>query len=333
MDRRRALVTLAALVLLALFLVAVGPRAVLDELRHADPMVFLGGCVAGLFAFVLWSEAQRRLHVATGADVRPGGYLAAYLAGAFGKLSLPAGQAGGPAVMAYALGTRTNLTYEEDLAAASVAKLLGALAATVPVLAGVLTLAVPSRTRVAALLSVAGVTAIAVVLVAVAARRPDAVTAAIRTIAAAIQATVGRLSGRVRRRTTPDRAEASLVRLRSAVAAVAADRGGLLTAFGLTVAGWLAYALPLAAGAAALGHEVPLALALFVVPVASLGTLVPLPSGLIGVELLAGGLLVALAGLDPPSAAAVVLLYRVATAVLPAVAGAAASVPVFAPQP
>lgn len=70
------------------------------------------------------------------------------------------------------------------------------------------------------------------------------------------------------------------------------------------------FAVPLYTGALALGVRVPLALVLFLVPVAGLATVVPLPGGLGGFEVALAGLLAALAAVDLTSAGAVVILYR-----------------------
>ena len=323
---RRRVAVLLALALLGLFLLAAGPRAVAAELLAADPAPLGGGAVGSLAALVAWSEAQRRLHRAAGATVAPTRFLRGYLVGVFGKQVLPGGQVAGPAVLAYAIGRETDLSYEEDLAATTVGKLLGTLAAVVPATVGLAAVAVPSRVARPAVLVLALATLGVLGGVAVAATRPEWVARLLRGLGALVYATAGRLSRRVRARTTPTAVAGVLERGRRTLGVLRGDRRALAVAYALTVVGWGWYAVPLWGAAVAVGVPLSVGVALFVAPVASLGSLVPLPSGVGGVDLVLGGLLVALTGADVATAAAVVLLYRVLVDVLPALVGALAGV-------
>lgn len=321
--RRRVAVPLA-LLLLALFLLAVGPRAVAAELAAADTPPLFPGTLGSLAALVAWAEAQRRLHRAAGAVVPGPRFHRSYLVGVFGKQVLPGGQAAGPAVLAYAVGRETDLAYEADLAAATVGKLLGTLAAVVPAAVGLGAVAVPARVARPAVAALSVATLGVLGGVTVAAARPGHVARLCRRAGAAVHATLGRLSARIRARTTPERVAGVVVRGRRTFGVLGDDRRALAVAYALTVLGWACYAVPLWGAAAAVGIPLPLAVALFVAPVASLGTVVPLPSGVGGVELVLGGLLVALTGAAVSTVAAAVLLYRVLVDVLPAVVGALA---------
>lgn len=321
---RRGPAVAAALLLLALLLLAVGPRAVAVELAGASPGPLVAGAAGSLAALGAWSEAQRRLHRAAGARVPPGRFLRAYLVGVFGKQVVPGGQIAGPAVVAFAVGRETDLAYEQDLAATTVGKLLGTLAAVVPAAVGLAVVAVPAQVARPAVLGVT-VAALAVLgMVAVARARPDDLAALLRRAGAVVHGTLGRFSTRIRERTAPPEVDAVVARGRRTFGAVGDDRRGVAVAFALSVVGWTCYAVPL--WGAAVSVDIPLApgAALFVAPVASLGTLVPLPSGAGGVDLVVGGLLVAIAGAPVPVVAATVLLYRVLVDVLPALAGAVA---------
>lgn len=321
---RRRVAVLLALLLLALFLVAVGPRAVVRELAAADPEPLLVGGLGSLAALVAWSEAQRRLHRAAGAVVPPARFLRGYLVGVFGKQVVPGGQMAGPAVVAYAVGRETDLPYEGDLAAASVGKLLGTLAAVVPAAVGLAAVAVPTRVARPAVAALAVATLGVLGGVVVASARPDHVAGLLRGVGAAVHATFGRLSSRVRARTTPAAVAGVVARGRRTLGVVGRDRRALAVAYAVTVVGWGLYAVPLWGATTAVGIPLPFAVALFVAPVASLGSVVPLPSGVGGVDLVLGGLLVALTDAGVAPVAAAVLLYRVLVDVLPALAGAVA---------
>lgn len=313
--RRRAAFVAVALALVGGFLLAVGPRRVVAELAGVEPRWLAAAVLASLASVACWAEAQRALFRAAGARVPPARFLAAYLAGNFVKLSLPAGRMGGPAIMAYALGRETDLAYERSLAATTVGKLVGFPASVVPASAALVTVAAPAATeRVVVLVpALALVAGLVLGVGAAAAVRPGAARRLVHGVAAAGRATVGRLSGRVAAALAADRIDRALAGVGETLRTMGRDRRSLAVAFALTVAGWVALALALAATLAGLGHPTAVPLALVAVPLASLGNAVPLPAGLGGVDVALGGLVVALVGLDLAAAAAVVLVYRLAT--------------------
>lgn len=307
MTRARRLAwTAVALALLGAFLWAVGPRAVARELARADRRAFAPAPAAGLLALLAWAEAQRRLHRAAGASARAGRFARAYAVGAFWKQVLPAGRAGGPAVLAYAVGRETALEYERDLAAVSAGKYLGVAGALAPAGAGVVALG--ADRLLTAVAAVAGLLLVAAVALRAGARP---LRRAVHAVAAAGRATVGNVSARARAALERARVERALDRAADTLGTVADDRAALSGALALTVAGWCLYAVALWTSAGAVGAAVSPALALAVVPVASVAALVPLPAG-VGSEAALAGLLAAF-GVALPVAAAAALLYRVAT--------------------
>lgn len=321
---RRFVFIVLALGVLGVLLALAGPRRVLAELSRADPRWVAVAAGGGLCALGCWSEAQRAIHRGAGAHVAPLRFLRGYAAGVLAKQPLPASGASGPAVTAYILGRETDLAYDQDLSAVVVGRLLGTLAAAAPVVTGAALYAVPGRAARPALAAVIVAVLLVGGAVTLVAARPSLLAAVVRGLARVGRVTLGRLSARGRAALAPARVTAVLARNRRTLGAVGDDRRALAVALGWTVAGWVALAVPLWAGAVALGRPVPFALALFAVPAASLGTLVPLPGGVGGVDLVLGGLLAGVAGLSVPAAAAVVVVYRACADLLPAAVGAVA---------
>jgi hypothetical protein len=138
---------------------------------------------------------------------------------------------------------------------------------------------------------------------------------------------VARLVGRVVPGTNwPDRAglDHRLATLLADVETVAADPRLLAVVSVCAVVGWLALAFVFWLSILAVGHAVPVAVAMVLVPLVSAAELAPVPGGVGGVEPLTVVLLVALAGLPAADATAAVLLFRVGSYWLPVVAGGAA---------
>jgi uncharacterized protein (TIRG00374 family) len=308
--RRRPLAALLAVALLAAFVLVLGPERVARDLSRADPRLVALACLSTLGSLLCWSEAQRRLHGAAGATTGPGAFGVAYATGVFLKLTLPGGRAGGPAVMAYALGRETRLGFERDLTAVLAGKFVGFLGCVPPALAGLLFVTLPFPVGRALLPATAGLTAVVGVTAVVLVRRPGTVRAVVHRLAGLGRATVGRLSERAATRLSHSRVDAACDRAGHTLAAIRGDRRALASAFVLTALGWCLAAGPLYFAFAALEVPVPLALALFVVPAGTVANGVPLPGGIGGVEFALTGLLVAVTGLPVATVGAAVLLYR-----------------------
>jgi uncharacterized protein (TIRG00374 family) len=311
---RRILVwAVAAVGLLGGFLYLLDPAAVLEHLRETDLAVFAVGLGAILAALASWSEATRRLFRATEVDVSRRRALLAYGAGAFGKHVLPMGNAGGPAVMAYAFDREVQRGYSRTLAVVVTAEFLSLVASVSIALAGVVLLLAlnPSTARLRWLgVGVAMVALGLVVLGLILWYRRRRVTLALVGLAHLLYPLLNRVSPRFAHRIHPGDVSGSVERCYASIDAVTADRMAVASAFGLTVLGWICFSIPLYTGSLALGVPVSMALVLVLVPAAGLLTVVPLPGGLGGFELALTGLLTALAGIDLATAGAIVILYR-----------------------
>lgn len=328
MERpRRLLLAAVAVLLLGGFLTVIGPYRIIGELSGAHPLGITFALAASLASLLCWGEAQRRLHSAAGARIAPGRFFPAYSAAVFAKLVIPGGRAGGPAIVAYVVGKESDLAYEQDLAATSIGQLVGLFAAVVPTLAGFALLAAGERQSVVG----AGDVAIVVLTMTLGVGtllwamrvRSAAIRWWIHAGATTIRVTIGRMSYRARRAVDPARVDRALDRTANTLSAIGDDPRALPLAFMLSVAGWVCAAITLHATLIALGHTVPSALSLFAVPLVSLATVVPVPSGLGGVEFALAGVLVGLTPLTLPEVGAVVVLYRVCSDLFLAVVGAA----------
>ncbi|PSP17969.1 hypothetical protein BRC62_03845 [Halobacteriales archaeon QH_10_67_13] len=109
----------------------------------------------------------------------------------------------------------------------------------------------------------------------------------------------------------------------AAIERLADDRRRLAVVVVLGAAGQLAVVFVLYAALAFLGEPL-LAVALFVVPAARAGAVVPTPGGIGSTEALLTGLLVTVAGATPAVAGAAAIAYRAAAFWLPSLLGGAA---------
>lgn len=311
--RRIAASFAVAVVLLGGFLFALGPARLADRLAGADLAVFALGLLAVLLALGCWSEATRVLFRSSGARLSPRRSFVAYGTGAFGKQVLPMGNAGGPAVMAYAYDRETRLGYSRSLAVIVVAELLSLAASILLGLVGVVVLVAGGATGGSIRWLALGMAVVGVVVAALSAvvwYRRAGVTAALASGAGLLRPTVARVAPGVASRLDPDRVTSGLERYYATVESVVADRRALLRAALLTQLGWVLFAVPLVTAALSLGVRLPLALAAFLVPAAGLATLFPLPGGLGGLEIVLAAVLGSLATLELAEAGAIVVAYR-----------------------
>jgi hypothetical protein len=311
--RRVVMSSVAAVLLFAGFLHVLGPARLVAQLAGADPVVFALGLLGVVLALACWSEATRRLFRSSGAVFTPRRAFVAYGTGAFGKQVLPMGNAGGPAVMAYAFDREAKLGYSRALAVVVVVELMSLAASIVLATVGIVVLLGQGAPTGAVRWLGVGVASIGLLLALLSLviwYRRDGVTAALASGAALVRPTVARVAPGIATRLDPDRVAAGLERYYATVDEVFADRRSVLIAAALTQLGWVLFVVPLYTSGLALGVQLPLALVLFLVPAAGLTTAFPLPGGLGGLEIALAALLAALSVLELPESGAVVVLYR-----------------------
>ena len=323
-----ALAGVVVAVLIALFAARFDWNAVLAELASADGSLLLVGFVGSLAALGCWSEVHRRLLGSAGAEVGVRLAVVVYAAGTFARLVLPVGNAGAVAVLSYAFDRRTALEAEETVAAVTLGELSSIAASLALAAVGIAVFAVGAPTEPVTRRLVVGVgiglVVVAAVAVAAWASRRRLVGLA-RDGAAAAGAAVERACRRAGYGLATGLVERRLRRFGRALSVASTDRRTLAIAFGLALAGWVCLAAGLWACALSLGVDVPVAVALFVVPVAGFATVLPVPGGLGGYEAALASGLYALAGLDPASAVAVSLLFRLPSYWFPMLLGGVAA--------
>jgi len=302
-----------ALLAVGAFLSLLDPAAMWSVIRRTDPLAVAVGLLAVVLAVACWAESMRRVLLATGGHLSPRQGFAAYASGMFAKQVLPMGNAGGPAIMAYAIDRESDLDFERSLAVVTVGDFLGLCASLLLALVGIAYVVLtvpPTRLVQAALVGVAlfGVVLVSVAVLLVFRRRT--LRYLVLGVARILRDTVGRLSDRLAAALTREAVDASTRRYFETFDAAAGDRRSMAVAATLALCGWTLFAVPLYTSAAAVGAPMAFGLVLFVVPVGGLATVIPLPGGLGGVEFAVAGMVLALTTADTAVVGAMVLLYR-----------------------
>lgn len=327
--RRSLLAVGASVVLLAVFLLALGPGSLAAHLAATDPAWLGLGLGLVVVSLACWSEGLRPLLADAGGPVSARRTALAFSASMCGRQLVPVGAVGGPALTAYAVDRESALDYEETLAVVTVAEFLSTVASLTLAAIGVLLVAatgtVDSTLRLFAtvLLGVAGLLA---ALAGTVWYRRRTVEGTVLGVVRLLRLGLGRISSRLAAPFARDRAAEGLHRFYATVDRVAAHPRTLAVSLVYHQLGWVCMALPLSACGLALGVRLPVALVFFAVPASLLVDVLPLPGGLGGIEFALSGLLIALAGVDLAMAGAIVVLYRLCSYWFVVAIGGAAAV-------
>ncbi|PSP82717.1 TIGR00374 family protein [Halobacteriales archaeon QS_6_64_34] len=328
MDGNRA-ATIAgfvgALAVLGVLVWVVGVGRTVDALLSADPLALVLVAVVALVWLTTWGLALWTVLRALGSPVRP--YLAVFVyAGAvFSNNVTPFGQAGGEPLSALIIASAADTEYETGLAAIAsvdtahfVPSVAFAIAGFTFVTAGAVQL---GRNLVFAAVAVA---ALAVGLPVAAylgwRYRYELEAAVVRLLTPVI-----RWVGRVVPKWSPPTAKSIAARIESffvAIDRIATDRKTLLQTLGFSGLGWACLVGSLWLSLYAVGHTVPVSVAMLVVPVASIASLAPLPGGSGAIEAVLVTLLVSTTVVPAAVAASAVLVHRSATYLFPLLLGA-----------
>lgn len=313
----------AATAVLLVILSLAGINEVMTTLSLADGRVIvLVGVVAIMWLFS-WSMSLRTILGVLGVRISVLRAFSLYAGATFANNVTPFGQAGGEPFAALLISRTTHADYESSLGAIASVDSINFVPSISFALVGVAYYATVLTLGHAAVMIVLSIVALAIAVPIVAVlgwRKRDTIE---MHIATAVVSVVGGLA-RFVPHVTPTTRPAVIHRLRGffdAIERVAGDRRSLLLSLLFSALGWLFTAVSLWLSFYALGHTVPLAAVLFVVPIGSIASIAPLPGGLGGVDAVLVLLLVPIAGVSVPTASAAAVIHRGATYLLPVLIG------------
>jgi len=316
MSRSDVLTTLGSFVvavgiLSGLFWV-VGASRILDALAGADPQLLTLVLLAGLGWLTAWSLSLWTVMGALGVDCSLRRAWLTYASAAFLNNITPFGQAGGEPLAAILIAGSSEAEYETGLAAIAGVDTLNFVPSILFALLGAsyYTATVTTGQRIELATVAVVVTAVTVPAVLYSLWRQRTAVghwlAGIVTPAGAVAArVVPPLEG-------PDRArvESFVAGFFQAIERIGADRRRVAVALGFSTVGWLLQAVAMVLAFEALGAPISIAVALFVIPVAAIAGVTPLPGGLGGIETALIGLLIPTTGVSAAVVTAAVIIHR-----------------------
>jgi hypothetical protein len=331
-DRERVTATaagfLVAGVVFAVMFYVVDAREVLAEARSAD-LALLAVVAALILAWnVAWGVELWTVLEALGVDASVKTALLVNAAGAFANHVTPFGQAGGEPVTAWLLTQSADTDYEVSLASIASLDAINVVPSTAFALVGAAYYAstvprLPTELQGLPTALAGGVVA----LVAVGAVLYVFRDGVVRTGASAAYRVVHAVTRRLPRLTPPSR-DAVMDRIRTFVAAigrVAGDRRRLAGAVALSALGWGFQAVGLWVTFLALDTAIPFYVPFFVLPLGTMGAVLPTPGALGGTEAINVTALTVVTSAAAPTVAAAVTIHSVGGYILTTSVGAAAA--------
>lgn len=312
LDRGTALKAFAgfavAAALLYLFGRVVGWERIVATLAGADYKWIAAACASTTVCLVVWSKAWEVLLEVVDVEIPFPEIAVTYVAATFADYVTPFGRAGGGPFVAYVLSRDDRANFQDSLASIVTSDTLNLVPFFTFAAVGFATLigtgGFPNRANTLAY----GLGALFVLL--------PALGYLLWRMRGAVGGLVERLLRPVAART--DRIDAHGIRDRvdefyGHLDRMAGNRRELLETVGYSFVGWAFFTLPLYFAALTLEVELSPLLVLFIVPASTVASFVPTPGGLGGVEAAVAALIVALTPHGWGVAAALALLYRVAS--------------------
>jgi hypothetical protein len=297
-----------AIVVLYFFGRVFGWKEIAKTLRTAHLGWFaltLGSTTVGLVA---WSKAWDEILHLVEVDLPLPSLTVTYFAATFADYVTPFGKAGGGPLIAYILSADDRVTYHQSLASVTTADLLNLLPYFGFAAVGVAGLLARGALDGKALLLVGGLGAVAVVVAAVAYLSWRHRAFMEKTVIGVAEPVVSRIPF------------VDVASIRDEITGFYEEIDRILDsprilAYTLvfSVVGWLFFAAPLYFAGRTVGVTLDPVVVLFVVPASTVAGLVPTPGGLGGVEFALVGLLVPLTPVTAGTAAAIALVYRLAS--------------------
>ena len=299
---------LAAVVMLYLFGRVIGWNQILQTFANADLRWLAVACGSTVVSLTVWAKGWDVILDVVDVEIPFGELDVMYFSATFTDYVTPFGKAGGGPFIAYILSTHEEASYQDSLVSVLTTDTLNLVPYFTFAILGFVGLAVtgglPQQARL--LLWGLGVLMIVIPIVVVVVWKYEA----------KVEGAMVRILNPVAKRT--DRVDIDNLRERirdfyDNLDYITDHPRPMAHTLVYAFVGWAFFALPLYLAGLTLGVHIDPLLVLFIVPASSLASFVPTPGGTGAVEAMLTGLLVALTGVSGGTAAAIAIIYRVAS--------------------
>lgn len=303
-----------AFLILSFFLYAVGLNEVLAAVEQASVPIYLLGFASAFLALASWGLVWGQVLGVVNHGISRVRIGLIFLGGMFANYITPFGQMGGEPFIALVLSKHSGMDYDQSLAgvvAADVINLIPFFSFGVIGFAYFVSRNTVTDTIENYLTAFILALVLSVGLLLAVWHRRDVVEAIVVRVAGVLQRVLGRASDTAEEKLDPSRVREQVENFFGMTDFIWDNRRDMIPAVALGHLGWLFTILPLYIASVSLGYDVPILLAMLVVPLSGIAGYLPLPGGLGSVEVTIAVLLSTLTPLALPAASAVALLYRI----------------------
>lgn len=315
MEWRPIVEGVAVAALLVAAMAAFGdPQATLAVLGRVETVPYALALGSTLVGILIWSLSLARLLAAQGHRVAPGRFQATFVAGMGLRSVVPGGSTSGPIVLAYVVSRATGVPGETSVAMTSVLEVFLWIGTTVVGFVGFVGVLAFVRASPQLLALGVGLVVLAAIIFGVllaAVRNPRPLERLVDRTVAWLQSKAGDRSNWLVGRLDPEAIDERIERFVDAFRQLGRDPSHLGPALATAILGWFVHASTLYFVLLAVDVHVSVFAPLIVVPTSGLAEgLSILPGGIGVVEPTFLALLVFVTPVNLPTAATVVLLYR-----------------------
>lgn len=316
MKRRIVLGFALAAILLTLLVSFAGSDDVAQHLLSADYRIIALGLVSGTLALTFRGLVWVRFISLVDETMTRKRIVTVFLSAMFIKYITPYGQVATEPFVAYLVSRDADMAYEDGLAGILSADLLnyvpyytfGFVALASIMMGGTIGSDIRSY-----ILAFGGLFVVVSTLAYIVFRQPVVIYKVVIGASALLRRTVGRFSDRIADALTPNAVRTRLDGFYVSIGTIANDRRNLAIATVYAHLGMVFLMAPVYVGARALGLEITLPVVALVVALGKLGSIVPAPGGLGGVEAAVTAGLTGLGQFEVAAAVTIALIYRFCT--------------------
>ncbi|MFB6283917.1 MAG: YbhN family protein [Halobacteria archaeon] len=316
LDDMKRLVTgfIAALLILAFFLWAVGIHKIISLYAQMHTGIFLLGILSTFIGMVAWSSVWHRVIAVVEHRISRVKVFLIFLSAQFANHITPFGQVGGEPFIALVLTKYTDISYEKSLAGVISSDLINFFPFFTYGSIGFLYFLIVHdisgtiKTYAIGFAVVLGATITAAVLIW---RKRGDVKTGVLSLTNFIRDKLGRYSDKLYYGLEPELVKERLDDFFGTLSFIGENKDRLVLPIILAHIGWFFVILPLYMSSMAINHTINFPLIFLIIPVASLAGYLPSPGGLGGVEVFGAVVITVVTSINITTATAIFLLYRI----------------------
>lgn len=331
MEKRRKIFVgfLIAIILLALLIYGVGWKSLLGTLVKVNFIWIIFSLILTFICLFLWSMSWRNIISCVGKKIKARDIFPLFLSGVFANNITPLGQAGGEAAIAYILSSKSDIDYEECFATILVTDIINLLPFLIFSIFGILLIVLRFEIGENILLMGSGGIALSIGVLLffyVLLTKRLFFEKIVLSITSRIAKVINTISPKWRKKLKREKVEEKIAGFYKSFSMMKENKTNLMKSLFYSFLGWIFMVFAVRYIFIALGQNLSILIALFIVALTSVVSFTPLPGGTGGVEITITLFLSTLIGLSLSISSSIAILFRFVTYWIPLIIGGLISI-------